>query len=263
MLTSRIIPCLDVKNGRVVKGVRFSSLADAGCPVELARLYEEQGADELVFLDVSATPEGRNTHAETVSRVRKELSIPLTTGGGVRVTADARRLLEAGADKVSVNTAAVETPELLSEIASRFGSQCTILALDAARRELTPCISEQNPGESPWEVVIRSGSVRTGIDAVTWAKKAVSLGAGEVLLTSWDRDGTRSGYDLELLYAVSQAVSVPIIASGGADRAEHFLEALQAGADAVLAASVFHYRETSVWEIKSFLSSKGVHVRLC
>lgn len=257
MLAIRIIPCLDVSHGRVVKGIRFSGLRDAGCPEELARVYEEQGADELVFLDVSATPEGRDTQRETVAKVRAVINIPLTIGGGVRSVEDAALLLSAGADKVSVNTAAVSEPALLTALAEQFGSQCTILALDAATR-LTP---PETSGESKWEVVVRSGKVRTGIDAVGWAAKAAALGAGEILLTSWDRDGTRSGYDLSLLSAVSQAVTVPVIASGGANSAQHLIEAIRAGADAVLAASIFHDRNCTVAELKEELRQEGIRVR--
>lgn len=259
MLTARIIPCLDVRDGRVVKGVRFSGLRDAGCPEELARAYEAQGADELVFLDVSATPEGRGTHVETVRKVRQQLSMPLTTGGGVRTVEDARALLEAGADKVSVNTAAVEKPELISEIAEQFGSQCAILALDAALRQTEETSDSVQNG---WEVVVRSGKVRTGIDAIDWARKAVDCGAGEILLTSWDRDGTRSGYDLALLSEISQAVRVPVIASGGADSPEHLIDALRAGADAVLAASIFHEGDWTVQALKEILAEHGISVRL-
>ena len=255
MLTRRIIPCLDVRDGRVVKGIRFQGLRDAGCPEELARIYEAQGADELVFLDVSATPEGRGTHVQTVSKVRKQLSIPLTTGGGVRTVENARVLLEAGADKVSVNTAAVSNPQLISDIAQNFGSQCSILALDAALKEGT---NSENPN---WEIVILSGKKRTGKDAIEWAREAVDRGAGEILLTSWDRDGTRSGYDLALLRAISTAVNVPVIASGGANTPEHMLDALEAGADAVLAASIFHEGDYTVSELKQYLLNKGVSIR--
>ena len=251
MLTKRVIPCLDVRDGRVVKGVRFSGLRDAGDPVALARAYEAQGADELVMLDVSATPEGRATAVETVARVRGVLSIPLTVGGGVRRIEDAEALLGAGADKVGVNTAAVERPELLGELAGRVGVQCVVLAIDAARR-----VDGQG-----WEVVTRSGAHRTGIDALDWARRGEGLGAGEILLTSWDRDGSREGYDLELLGAMSSAVRVPIVASGGADSAAHMVEALRAGADAVLAASIFHDGDTTVADVKDELAAAGVEVR--
>ena len=252
MLTVRIIPCLDVRDGRVVKGVKFQNLRDAGDPVELAANYEKQGADELVFLDVSATLEGRKTHASVISKIREVLSIPMTTGGGVRELKDAAILLEAGADKVSVNTAAVDNPKLLTELAKEFGAQCTILALDAARKL----------DNSGWEVVTRSGKNRTGIDAVNWAKQATELGAGEILLTSWDKDGTRSGFDCALLTAISKAVNVPVIASGGANSPEHFLEALKAGADALLAASIFHDGDYKVGDIKEYLKDKNISVRV-
>jgi imidazoleglycerol phosphate synthase cyclase subunit len=250
MLTARIIPCLDCKDGRVVKGVRFAGLRDAGSPTELARAYEKQGADELVLLDVSATPEGRGNALETVRAVRAELSIPLTVGGGVRTVDDAARLLEAGADKVGVNTAAVTDPGILNVIADRFGSQCCVLALDAAGRD------------DGWEVVIRSGQERTNLDALAWAKEAADRGAGEILLTSWDRDGTRSGYDTALLSAMRGAVEIPIIASGGAAHPDHLLEALQAGADAVLAASIFHDGDYTVASVKDALGALGIRVRL-
>jgi imidazoleglycerol phosphate synthase cyclase subunit len=250
VITARILPCLDVKDGRVVKGIKFQGLRDAGDPAERAAAYEAQGADELVILDVSATTEGRKTAAETVRRVRDVLSIPLTVGGGVRSVEDAGRLLDAGADKVAVNTAAVRDPSLISAIAQRFGRQCAILALDAAARP-----------EGGWEVVVSSGRERTGLDAIAWAREAVSRGAGEIVLTSWDRDGTRQGYDLPLLTAASAAVPVPIVASGGADSAQHLLEGLRAGADAVLAASIFHYGETTVGDVKAFLAANGIEVR--
>ena len=250
MAAVRIIPCLDIDGGRVVKGVRFSNLRDAGDPAERAGLYEEQGADEIVLLDVSATPRGRGTTLETVRRVRARLAIPLTVGGGVRTTEDASALLEAGADKVSVNTAAVTGPDLLDRLAARFGSQCTVLALDAAASP-----------RGGWEVVIQSGTGRTGRDAVAWAREAVRRGAGEILLTSWDRDGTRSGYDLDLLRAVSGAVEVPVIASGGAADGGHLVEALRAGADAVLAASIFHDGDFTVAELKEQLAAAGIVVR--
>ena len=250
MLAIRIIPCLDVRDGRVVKGIRFQGLRDAGDPVERAAAYEAQGADELVLLDVSATPEGRGHGVETVRAVREVLGIPLTAGGGVRQVADAARLLDVGADKVGVNTAAVTRPEILGELATRFGCQCTVLALDAARTA---------PGV--WEVVTLSGTHRTGIDAVAWAREAVDRGAGEILLTSWDRDGTRSGYDCELLTAVSDAVHVPVIASGGADHPGHLVEALEAGASAVLAASIFHDGDMTVRDVKQALALAGLEVR--
>ena len=253
MLTTRIIPCLDVRDGRVVKGIRFQGLRDAGSPPDLAAAYEEQGADELVMLDVSATPEGRATARETVRAIRERLSLPLTVGGGVTAVEDARSLLEAGADKVSINTAAVERPELLNEMAAQFGCQCTVLALDAARAP-----------EGGFEVVTLSGRRRTGIDAIGWAREAVSRGAGEILLTSWDRDGTRQGYDLELIAAVAAAVTVPLIASGGASTPEHLVEAVRAGANALLAASIFHYGEYTVAALKAELVRLGgVEVRPC
>ena len=247
----RVIPCLDVRDGRVVKGVRFQGLRDAGDPVAQAAAYAEQGADELVMLDVSATPEGRATAAETCAAVRAVLPLPLTVGGGVRRVEDAARLLAAGADKVAVNTAAVEDPALLTRLAERFGRQCVVLALDAAAR----------PGG--WEVVTRSGRHRTGRDAVSWAAEAADRGAGELLLTSWDRDGTGEGYDLALISAVRAAVGVPVIASGGGRTPAHLAGALRAGADAVLAASIFHDRHTTVGELKRALrDQQGVEVRL-
>ncbi len=249
MLARRIVPCLDVSHGRVVKGIRFQGLRDAGDPAERAKLYEEQGADEIVILDVSATPEGRGHQIDTVRRVREVLAIPLTVGGGIRSEEDAWRLLEAGADKVSVNTAAVERPALLGEIASRFGRQCCVLAIDAALRD------------GRFEVLVKGGREGTGRDAVEWAREGERSGAGEILLTSWDRDGTRAGYDLPLTRAVARAVRVPVIASGGADTPEHLLEALEAGADAVLAASIFHDGDRTVGEVKRFLAARGVPVR--
>jgi len=252
MLMRRIIPCLDVRDGRVVKGVRFQGLRDAGDPAELAARYEAEGADEITLLDISATPEARETAAATVAKVRRALSIPLTVGGGVRSAEDAARLLGAGADKVGINTAAVLRPDLIRECADRFGSQCIVVAVDAAGV----------PGEGArWQVVTRSGAQRTPLDAVEWAGRAASLGTGEVLLTSWDRDGTRSGYDLELTRAIAAAVGVPVIASGGAAGPEHLLGAFRAGADAVLAASIFHDGEFTVRAVKQFLLERGVEVR--
>jgi len=249
VLTRRIIPCLDVRDGRVVKGVKFQGLRDAGDPAQLAVAYERQGADEIVLLDVSATPEGRGHQIETVRRVRVDLSIPLTVGGGVREVANAGALLEAGADKVGVNTAAVADPTLITEIATRFGSQCAVVAIDA-----------QRAGEG-WRVVVRSGRDDAGLDAVAWAREAVARGAGEILLTSWDRDGTKSGYDCELLAAVCSAVRVPVVASGGAATAQHMVEALKVGADAVLAASIFHYGEYTVGALKAELAAASVEGR--
>ena len=249
MLTARIIPCLDVSHGRVVKGVRFQGLRDAGDPAERALAYERQGADEIVILDVSATHEGRGHQHETVRRVREVLSIPLTIGGGVRVLDDASDLLEAGADKVSVNTAAVTRPDLLTEIAERFGRQCCVLAIDAAWRD------------GRFEVLVKGGREGTGIDALEWAREGERRGAGEILLTSWDRDGTRSGYDLELTRAVAKAVHVPVIASGGANSPDHIREAFAAGADAVLAASIFHDGDLTVGDVKLYLQEHGLRVR--
>ncbi len=248
-LLPRIIPCLDVSAGRVVKGIRFAGLRDAGDPAELAAAYAEQGADELVILDVSATPQGRGHALETVRRVRSVVGIPVTAGGGVRTAEDAAALLGAGADKVAVNTAVVRRPALLGEMAERFGRQCTVLALDARR------------AGSRWEVVVRSGTEDTGLDAVDWARSASRAGAGEILLTSWDRDGTREGYDLELLAAVCRAVEIPVIASGGAHTPVHMAEALGTGAAAVLAASIFHDGDATVAGLKADLRRYGVEVR--
>ncbi|MEZ0480203.1 imidazole glycerol phosphate synthase subunit HisF [Planococcus sp. SSTMD024] len=250
MLTKRIIPCLDVKEGRVVKGVSFVELRDAGDPVELAKFYDEQGADELVFLDISASHEGKETMVEVVRIVATELSIPFTVGGGIRTLDDMKRMLRAGADKVSLNTAALDRPELIKEGADFFGSQCIVVAIDAKRN-----------GDS-WDVYTHGGRNRTEWDAVEWAKKAVALGAGELLLTSMDSDGQKDGFDVALTKAVRDAVEVPVIASGGAGNREHFKEVFeQADADAALAASIFHYKETSVREVKQYLQREGVNVR--
>lgn len=255
MVMTRIIPCLDVRGGRVVKGVRFQGLRDVGDPVDRAQEYERQGADELCLLDVSATPTGRGSAVETVARVRAVLGIPLAVGGGVRSVDDAARLLDAGADKVAINTAALARPAILTEIAERLGAQCTVLALDAARP------LGRTPNGARFEVVVRSGTERTGIDASAWAREATERGAGEVLATSWDRDGTGEGYDLELLRRLAEATEVPIIASGGAHSASHMAEALSAGASAVLAASIFHDGKTTVRAVKEELRARGASVR--
>src|SRR5258706_11860665 len=250
MLAKRIIPCLDIKDGRVVKGVNFANLRDAGDPVEQARLYDEQGADELVFLDISATHEGRKTTLDLVSRVAETVFMPLTVGGGIREVDDMRSLLLAGADKISVNSAAVKRPELLSEGASRFGAQCMVLAIDARK------------SESSWEVYVNSGRVPTGLDAIEWAVRGVKLGAGEILLTSMDADGTLAGYDIELTRTIAEAVSVPVIASGGAGTVSHFVEVLTAGkADAALAASLFHDGKLKIADLKKELQSMNIPIR--
>jgi cyclase len=255
MLAKRIIPCLDIANGRVVKGVHFLNLRDAGDPVEQARVYDAAGADELVFLDISATPEGRATVVDTVRRVADQVFMPLAVGGGIRVVEDMRRLLLAGADKVSVNSAAVRNPSLLSEGADRFGSQCVVLAIDARR--------SRAPGIERWEVVVDGGRTPTGIDAVDWAVRGVTAGAGEILLTSMDADGTLNGYDVELTRAIASAVQVPVIASGGAGNMEHFAEVLTAGqADAALAASLFHDGKMSIPDLKRYLAENGIPVRI-
>ena len=252
MLTKRIIPCLDVKEGRVVKGTNFVGLRDAGDSVELAKRYDEERADELVFLDISASHEGRATMIEVAKNCAAQVFIPFTVGGGIRNIANMRALLKAGADKISVNTAAVENPNIISEGAKKFGSQCIVLAVDAKRRD----------DNSGWEVYTHGGRRATGIDAIDWVKKAVGLGAGEILLTSMDADGTKDGYDIELTRAVSEAVHVPVIASGGAGTLEHFFKVLTEGkADAVLAASVFHYGKYSIRKVKEFLRIRGIEVR--
>jgi cyclase len=257
MLAKRIIPCLDVKDGRVVKGVHFVGLRDAGDPVEQARAYDAEGADELVFLDISATPEGRATVAPMVRRVADEVFLPLTVGGGIRTVDDMRSILIAGADKVSINSAAVKNPELITQGAEKFGSQCIVVAIDAKK------ISNSESQNPKWEVYVSGGRTPTGLDAVEWAKRAVERGAGEILLTSIDADGTKNGYDLELTRAITGAVNVPVIASGGAGKLDHFADVLTlASADAALAASLFHDKVLTVGEVKRFLSQRGVIVRL-
>ncbi len=252
MLAKRIIPCLDIKDGRVVKGIKFIDLRDAGDPVEQAKIYDNAGADELVFLDISATIEGRKTTLEVLRAVADQVFLPLTVGGGISSIEDMRALLLAGADKISINTAAVRNPELLTEGANRFGRQCIVLAIDARR-----C------SENQWEVVTHGGRKPTGIDAVKWALKAVERGAGEILLTSMDADGTLAGYDLELTKAVARAVNIPVIASGGAGKFQHFAEVFtMAGADAALAASLFHDNLMSIPELKEYLASQKIPVRM-
>jgi cyclase len=266
MLTRRIIPCLDVTQGRVVKGTSFTHLQDAGDPVELAAFYYKEGADELVFLDIGATPEGRDTMVDIVERVSQQVFIPLTVGGGLRSIEDMRRMLKAGADKVSINTAAVQNPQLITEGATKFGNQCIVVAIDAKRHappEPLPSRERLAHGHgAKWEVCTHGGRKPTGTDAIEWAKQAVGLGAGELLLTSWDADGQRAGYDLELTSAISEAVTVPVIASGGAGNLEHLYEALVIGkADAVLAASIFHYHIYSIRQAKHYLAERGIPVR--
>ena len=252
MITKRIIPCLDVKDGRVVKGVQFVSLRDAGDPVELASFYDKEGADELVFLDISASHEGRKTMVHVVEKVASTLAIPFTVGGGINSVDDMKKMLRAGADKVSLNTAALLTPNLIQEGASYFGSQCIVVAIDAKYDESL----------GSWRVFTHGGRNRTEWEVVAWAQKAVELGAGEILLTSMDSDGEKRGFNIELTKRVSEAVTVPVIASGGAGNAEHFKEAFEKGkADAALAASIFHYKETSVREVKAYLQQEGVLVR--
>lgn len=250
MLAKRIIPCLDVTGGRVVKGTHFIYLRDAGDPLELAAYYDKEGADELVFLDITASSDERETMVEVVARTAEEVFIPLTVGGGIRTLEDMRRLLKAGADKVSINTAAVQNPHLIQQGAHRFGSQCVVVAIDAKRRQ------------GGWEVYTHGGRRPTGLEAVAWAQRAVELGAGEILLTSMDADGTQDGYDLALTRAVSEAVSVPVIASGGAGKLEHLRDALTIGrADATLAASIFHYRTYTIRQAKEYLATCGIPVR--
>ena len=274
MLTKRIIPCLDVDAGRVVKGTSFVNLRDAGDPAELAARYNEEGGDELVFLDITASADSRNTMVEVMERVSEQVFIPLTVGGGIRSVDDVRRMLHAGADKVTVNTAAVNDPDLISQGAQGFGNQCIVVAIDAkmvTAKRVTPVQTSNNQpvdpdlsltGDSQWEVFTRGGRTTTGLDAVKWAVRAVALGAGEILLTSMDADGHLAGYDLELTRAISQAVTVPVIASGGAGTLEHLYQAFDEGkADAVLAASIFHFGTYSIGQAKEYLQGRGVPMR--
>lgn len=255
-LAKRIIPCLDVDKGRVVKGVKFVGIRDAGDPVEIAKRYDEQGADELVFLDITASAEDRDTMAHVVEEVAGQVFIPLTVGGGIRTAADIRRMLNAGADKVAINTAAVTNPELVREAADRFGAQCIVVAIDAKRAGS----AEDKPR---WEVYTHGGRKATGLDVVKWARRMMESGAGEILLTSMDRDGTRDGFDLALTRAVSDAVSIPVIASGGVGNLDHLVVGIkEGGADAVLAASIFHFGQYTVAEAKHYLASQGIEVRL-
>ncbi len=262
MLSKRLIPCLDVKDGRVVKGVNFVDLRDAGDPVEIAQRYDEEGADELTFLDITASHERRKIILEVVRKTAETVFMPLTVGGGVREIQDIRDLLNAGADKVSINTAAVNRPEFVKEAAERFGSQCIVVAIDAKRKQAAgrrPQAAER----LSWEVYIHGGRTPTGLDVIEWARRMEAYGAGEVLLTSMDRDGTREGYDIELTRAIALAVTIPVIASGGVGTLQHIYEGLTAGsADAALAASIFHYREYTIRECKEFLAARGVRVRL-
>ena len=252
MHTKRIIPCLDVNNGRVVKGVNFVSLRDAGDPVEIAKAYDKAGADELVFLDITASSDARGTVVDMVRKVAENVFIPFTVGGGIRTVDDFKVLLREGADKISINSSAINTPNLISEAAEKFGSQCVVVAIDAKRRK-----------DGGWNIFKNGGRVDMGLDAVEWAAKVEKLGAGEILLTSMDCDGTKAGYDLELTRAIAEEVSIPVIASGGAGNLEHFYDALTEGkADAALAASLFHYKELEIREVKEYLREKGVSVRL-
>ena len=253
MHTIRVIPCLDVNNGRVVKGVNFVHLKDAGDPVEIAAAYDQEGADELVFLDITASSDGRKTVVDMVREVAKKVFIPFTVGGGIRTVDDFKEILREGADKVAVNSAAIKRPELIREAAEKFGRQCVVVAIDAKRRA----------DGSGWNIYLNGGRVDTGKDALQWAKQAEELGAGEILLTSMDCDGTKAGYDIELTRQVSDAVSIPVIASGGAGSLEHFKEAVKKGkADAVLAASLFHFKELEIKEVKEYLRKEGISVRL-
>jgi len=265
MLAKRIIPCLDVDAGRVVKGVRFVEIKDAGDPVEVARRYDQEGADEITFLDITASAHERDTMAHVVEQVAGEIFIPLTVGGGIRTLEDIRRMLNAGADKVSINSAAVARPEFVREAAERFGSQCIVVAIDAKKASPHPALSpEARENEEPrWEIFTHGGRKPTGLDAVEWARRMVDYGAGEILLTSMDRDGTKSGFDLELTRAISEAVPVPVIASGGVGTLDHLADGVTEGkADAVLAASIFHFAEYSIREAKEHMAARGIEVRL-
>lgn len=251
MFAKRIIPCLDVNNGRVVKGVNFVNLVDAGDPVECASVYDKAGADELTFLDITASSDGRDTVTDMVRKVARRVFIPFTVGGGIRTVEDFRRILNAGADKVAVNSAAIKRPELISEAALKFGSQCVVCAVDAKRNN-----------KNSWDVYLNGGRVNTGIDAVEWTRRAQELGAGEILLTSMDADGTKAGYDIELTRKVSEGLNIPVIASGGAGTMEHFVEAITEGkADAVLAASLFHFKEIEICDLKKYMRERGISVR--
>ena len=255
-LAKRIIPCLDVENGRVVKGVNFVDIRDAGDPVEIARRYNEQGADEITFLDITASHEGRDTTVHTVEKIAEQVFIPLTVGGGIRTVEDIRTMLNAGADKVGINTAAIHNPELVHEAAQRFGSQCIVVAIDAKR-------VDDVDGAPRWEIFTHGGRKPTGIDAVAWAVKMADLGAGEILLTSMDRDGTKNGFELGVTRAITDAVEIPVIASGGVGTLDHLVDGvLLGGADAVLAASIFHFGEFTVPEAKAYMAAKGIEVRL-
>ncbi|MBI4745678.1 MAG: imidazole glycerol phosphate synthase subunit HisF [Deltaproteobacteria bacterium] len=264
MLAKRIIPCLDVKNGRVVKGTKFLELRDAGDPVEVARVYDKEGADELTFLDITASHENRGTILDVVRRTAEEVFMPLTVGGGIRNLDDIRNLLNAGADKVSINTAAVNDPEFVKRAAERFGSQCIVVAIDA-KRTTPPASPPKLGGEQKggWEVFTHGGRKPAGLDAIEWARKMEGFGAGEILLTSMDRDGTKDGYDIELTKSVSEAVGIPVIASGGVGNPEHIYQGLTVGkADAALAASIFHYKEYSIRQVKGYLKERGVAIRI-
>jgi cyclase len=265
MLAKRIIPCLDVDAGRVVKGVRFVEIKDAGDPVEVARRYDQEGADEITFLDITASAHDRDTMVHVVEQVAGEIFIPLTVGGGIRTLDDIRRMLNAGADKVSINSAAVARPEFVREAAERFGSQCIVVAIDAKKVGPHPTLSQgERENEKPrWEIFTHGGRKPTGLDAIEWARRMVEYGAGEILLTSMDRDGTKSGFDLELTRAISEAVPVPVIASGGVGSLDHLADGIIHGkADAVLAASIFHFAEYSIREAKEHMAARGIEVRL-